>query len=83
LENAVKHNEISEKYPLQVNIDLRNKKLIVSNRMRKKRNLEHSSGIGLKNLDERFKITTGHGIISGITDGNIFQVTMPLIPLGT
>jgi len=83
LENAVKHNEISEKYPLHVNIDLRNKKLIVSNKMRKKRNLEHSSGIGLKNLDERFKITTGHGIISGITDGNIFQVTMPLIPLGT
>lgn len=81
LENAVKHNEISEKYPLQIDIDLKDKKLIIRNKMRTKRNLEHSSGIGLKNLDERFKITTGEGITSGPVEGNIFQVTMPLTPL--
>jgi sensor histidine kinase YesM len=82
LENAVKHNEISEKFPLQVHIDLIEKKLIISNRMRGKRNLAHSSGIGLKNLDERFKITTGTGITSGKIDGNVFQVTLPLVALG-
>lgn len=81
LENAVKHNEISEKYPLQVDIDLRDQTLVITNRIRWKRNLEHSSGIGLKNLDERFKITTGKGIQSGI-QGDLFQVCMPLIPLG-
>ena len=81
LENAVKHNEISEKHPLHVNIDLRDNKLIISNKMRSKRNVEHSSGIGLKNLDERFRITTGQGIHSGITDSGIFEVTLPLIPL--
>jgi hypothetical protein len=81
LENAVKHNEISEKYPLQVDMDLKDKKLVITNRIRWKRNLQHSSGIGLKNLDERFKITTGHGIESGTFDGNMFQVTMPLIAI--
>ena len=80
LENAVKHNEISEKHPLQVDIDLRDSRLVISNKIRRKRNLEHSSGIGLQNLDERFKITTGQGILSGI-NGPVFQVTLPLIPL--
>lgn len=82
LENAVKHNEISEKFPLQVDIYLRDEKLVISNKIRPKRNLQHSSGIGLKNLDERFKITTGRGIFSGALDGNTFQVTMPLIRIG-
>lgn len=80
LENAVKHNETSEKYPLQVDIDLQNENLVISNKIRRKRNLEHSSGIGLKNLDERFKITTGKGIVSGANEGT-FEVTMPLIPI--
>ena len=81
LENAVKHNEISEKKPLQVNVSVKDQTLIVSNKMQLKRRVEPSSGIGLKNLDERFKLTIGHGITSGVTAGNNFQVTMPLIPL--
>ena len=79
LENAVKHNEISEKFPLQVDIDLHGEKLTISNKIRRKRNLEHSSGIGLKNLDERFKITTGKGIHSGAPQDDVFQVSMPLV----
>ena len=82
LENAVKHNEISEKYPLQVDIDLKDKTLVISNAIRVKKNLAHASGIGLRNLDERFRITTGRGITSGMTHGNFFQVILPLIPLG-
>lgn len=82
LENAVKHNEISEQYPLLVNINLENDRLIVSNKMREKKNLEHSSGIGLRNLDERFRIITGKGIISG-KNGNNFTIELPLMPLET
>lgn len=83
LENAVKHNEISEQYPLQVNIDLNNDQLIISNKMRTKKNLQHSSGIGLKNLDERFKLVTGKGIVSGKNDSEVFMVQLPLIPLNS
>ncbi len=80
-ENAVKHNEISEKHPLHIDIDLDNDHLIVSNRIREKRNLQHSSKIGLKNLDERFRLVTGKGIRSGRTDDASFKVQLPLIPL--
>jgi hypothetical protein len=81
LENAVKHNEISEQFPLQVDIDLRDDHLTISNKIRAKRNLQHSSKIGLKNLDERFRLVTGKNILSGKTDEFIFQVKLPLIPL--
>ena len=81
LENAVKHNEISEQFPLQVDIDLHDDHLIISNKMRPKRNLQHSSGIGLKNLDERFRIITGKGIEAGKNENAVFKVRLPLIPL--
>jgi sensor histidine kinase YesM len=81
LENAVKHNEISELFPLQVDIDLQNDHLIISNKIRIKRNLQHSSKIGLKNLDERFRLVTGMNIRSGKTDSLTFQVELPLIPM--
>jgi sensor histidine kinase YesM len=82
LENAVKHNEISEQYPLQVDIGLENDQLTITNRIRAKRNLQHSSKIGLKNLDDRFRIVTGKKIFSGPFE-NSFQVRLPLIPLSS
>jgi hypothetical protein len=81
LENAVKHNEISEQFPLQVDIDLRDDHLIISNKIRIKRNLQHSSKIGLKNLDERFRLVTGKNIRSGKNEELLFKVELPLIPL--
>lgn len=81
LENAVKHNEISEQFPLQVDIDLKGDQLVITNKLRQKRNLQHSSRIGLKNLDERFKLATGKNILSRKTENNFFEVQLPLIPL--
>jgi sensor histidine kinase YesM len=81
LENAVKHNEISEQFPLQIDIDLFGDYLIIRNKIRQKRNLQHSSKIGLKNLDERFRIVTGKNIRSGKTEDAFFKVELPLIPL--
>lgn len=81
LENAVKHNEISEQFPLQIDIDLVDDYLIIRNKIRQKRNLQHSSKIGLKNLDERFRIVTGKNIRSGKTEDAFFKVELPLIPL--
>lgn len=79
LENAVKHNEISEQFPLVVNVDLKDDHLIISNKIRKKKNLQHSSRIGLKNLDERFKLVTGKNILSGKNENDHFVVELPLI----
>jgi sensor histidine kinase YesM len=77
----VKHNEISETSPLEVDIELTDNHLIIRNRLKQKRNLQHSSKIGLKNLDERFRLITGKNIISGKTEDGFFKVEFPLIPI--
>lgn len=78
MENAIKHNEISEFIPLQVDMTISDDQLIIRNKIQKKRSIGHSSKIGLKNMDERFKIIIGKGILSGQEDGD-FKVVMPLI----
>lgn len=80
LENAVKHNEILERIPLQVLLSIENDQLTISNTIQPKRSIQHSSKIGLKNLDERFKIITGKGIYTK-NNNSTFNVTLPLIPL--
>ena len=79
-ENVVKHNEISEQLPLQIDVDVRNGNLYITNTIRQRKTLQHSSKIGLKNLDERFKIITGKGIIAGQEEDK-FIITFPLIPI--
>jgi sensor histidine kinase YesM len=79
-ENAVKHNEISEKTPMQIDVDVKSHWLLITNSIRERKSKTHSSGIGLKNLDERFRLVTGKGINSH-REGNDFVVQLPLIPI--
>jgi sensor histidine kinase YesM len=79
-ENAVKHNEISEKTPMYIDVDVQEGQLIIRNSIRQRKTPAHSSRIGLQNLDERFKLMTGKGILSGMEDGK-FVVRLPLIPI--
>jgi sensor histidine kinase YesM len=81
-ENAVKHNEISEKTPMQIDMDVKEGILTISNSIKERKAKTHSSGIGLKNLDERFKLITGKGIVSH-REGDQFVVQLPLIPIHT
>lgn len=81
-ENAVKHNEISEKTPIHIDLDVQEGRLIISNSVKQRINKVHSSNIGLKNLDERFKLATGQGIESGVKEEK-FIVTLPLLPLNS
>lgn len=81
-ENAVKHNEISEKHPMNIEVHLHDHVLIIRNTIRIRSTHQHSSKIGLHNLDERFKIITGKGISTEKTFDS-FSVTFPLIPLSS
>jgi len=58
IENAIKHNEISDKYPLEVKVNINGNYIFVSNILRYVES-PYSKGIGLKNLKERY---------AGITD---------------
>jgi sensor histidine kinase YesM len=79
-ENAVKHNEISEKTPMYIEVDVQDGQLIICNSIRTRKTAATSSRIGLKNLDERFKLMTGKGITANREDAK-FVVRLPLISI--
>ncbi len=78
VENAIKHNVISTKQPLTINIltDDGNH-LIVSNKIQPKIGKEEGTGIGLANLSERYRIKWNENV-DIFDDGTIFKVTLPL-----
>lgn len=79
LENAVKHNSFTEKDPMKITIEsLDNNFIKISNPIRKKIVTYESSGIGLHNLSQRFKLLANKDI-EIVSDGHIFSVTIPLI----
>jgi LytS/YehU family sensor histidine kinase len=79
IENAVKHNEISNKNPLEIVIQTtENGGLTVSNRIQKKLTPEHGTGIGLTNLSKQFQLL-GESDIQIAQEENVFCVTIPLI----
>jgi len=56
LENAIKHNELTEEFPLSISIKQDTDRIIVSNSLRLKNIPEASTGSGLANLSERYRI---------------------------
>ncbi len=77
VENAVKHNEISEKNPLQINVYSKNEFIYVENKIRERTSFVDSTGNGLMNLDKRyFLLKKQH--ISIRKKENIFSVKLPL-----
>lgn len=58
IENAIKHNVISDKQPLTINIssDFENRKIIVCNKIQSKIDRSTGNGIGLANLSERYRL---------------------------
>jgi len=78
IENAVKHNEISNRHPLTVCIKARDNALNVSNRCHPKRTPSRGTGIGLDNLAKRYNLLFKREIEIKEEDG-MFSVTIPLI----
>ena len=77
LENAVKHNEFETDNPLEIEVRLEGDRLTVSNDRRPRRASE-STGVGLENLAQRFRLTTGVAARWGEI-GDRFVVTLPLV----
>ncbi len=80
IENATKHNIIASNKPLKIDIKILENpfRLSLSNNIQKKIVQEVSEHIGLKNINERFKLVTGKSI--HITDNlEFFCVEIPLV----
>lgn len=59
IENAIKHNVISDSMPLKVDIYIEEDYLVVKNNLQLRMNSVDSTGIGQRNLMERCRILTG------------------------
>ena len=79
VENAIKHNVISGKQPLQVSIVTEPAGVLkVSNPIQPKIMEEAGNGIGLANLAERYRLKWDEEV-EIVNDGKCFEVTLPLI----
>lgn len=78
-ENAIKHNIISSRKPLQIDLYTEGCQwLIIKNNLQRKDQIQPSTKVGLENIQLRYKYFTTQDIIIK-DDGQYFQVTLPLI----
>ncbi|WP_299158579.1 histidine kinase [uncultured Tenacibaculum sp.] len=77
IENAVKHNIMSDEEPLSIHITSDQKYITIQNNITSIPFKVNSFKIGLKNISSRYLLLHGEGII--ITNGNNFIVKVPII----
>jgi two-component system, LytTR family, sensor kinase len=78
LENAIKHNELTKASPLHVFIDQDGDRIKVTNNIKPKTTTETSSGIGLANLSERYRILSNDDLKIE-NDGAVFSVSIKIL----
>ncbi len=77
VDNCIKHNIITLKHPLKIEIFQHDNKITVRNNKQLKKT-EESTGQGLKNIEGRYRFIGGESIKIE-SDDNYFSVTIPLI----
>lgn len=78
IENAVKHNEISNRRPLKISVRATDNTLTVSNPVQPKLTASRGTGIGLVNLSKRYNLLFKRDI-SVKQDHQSFTVIIPLV----
>jgi hypothetical protein len=79
VENAIKHNVVSNRQPLTITFfTSENATITVSNQIQPKKDVEKGENIGLSNLAERYRLLWKKEIAVR-TAGGVFEVEIPLI----
>jgi two-component system, LytTR family, sensor kinase len=78
MENAIKHNIVSAEKPLQINVFAENGSLVVNNNLQMKNQINESTGIGLDNIRNRYKLISEKPVTVTESETN-FTVSIPLI----
>ena len=78
VENAVKHNIISQNKPLKVDIIQDGDSIIVKNNLQEKKSVSYSTEVGLDNIVNRYKYFTDKKVEISKTASE-FMVEIPLI----
>ncbi|MDP2334883.1 MAG: histidine kinase [Bacteroidota bacterium] len=78
VENAIKHNEISDKKPLQIRVfSSDDQYLTVENRLQKKTGSE-GTGSGIQNISDRYEFFTDRKVIISFNSER-FRISIPLL----
>lgn len=81
IENAIKHNVISSKKPLKIDIgiDPSTNCIFVKNNIQKKNRVLHSTKVGLQNIKERYRLLASEIPVHISEDHTAFIVSLPLL----
>ncbi|MEN1785166.1 MAG: 2TM domain-containing protein [Bacteroidota bacterium] len=78
LENAVKHNVVTDSKPLQIKVFEDKGMLTVTNNLQEKQVVKKSSGVGLQNIRQRYSILTDREVHIEKTERD-FSVHLPML----
>ena len=78
LENAVKHNTVSASKPLHIEVYEEDNMLVVKNNLQEKQVLKAGSGVGLKNIQQRYSILSARQVLINRTP-TAFEVRIPVL----
>jgi len=78
LENAVKHNMVTPSKKLYISIYEENGNLIIKNNLQPKQVVKSGTGVGLKNIQQRYNLLTDR-TVSIIKNEKEFYVSIPLL----
>jgi hypothetical protein len=78
LENAVKHNMVTPSKKLYITIEEHEGNLVVKNNLQPKQVVKESSGVGLRNIQQRYLLLTDRPVIINETKSN-FSIAIPML----
>lgn len=77
-ENAVKHNIVSRRNPLTLEIRKKGDRILVRNNLQPKQQVQTSLGVGMKNIHERYRLLSDQAV--EIDQGpDYYQVSLPVL----
>lgn len=78
VENALKHNVVSEEEPLNISILRENDYVVVQNNLQIRKTISDTGGIGLDTIQKRYEMLSSHPLIVDNNNG-FFTVKVPII----
>lgn len=78
IENAIKHNTLSEKRPLSLSLFIENDFLVMSNPVQRKNTVQGSNGLGLENLKNLYRYLSTQEVLWH-EEMAMFRIQIPLV----
>ncbi|RMA64712.1 2TM domain-containing protein [Ulvibacter antarcticus] len=82
LENAVKHNMVTPKRKLHITIEEKDGNLVITNNLQPKQVVKESTGVGLRNIQQRYMLLTDRPVLIDETTTK-FSIAIPMLTKDT